>query len=217
MTVLTYRRLSASPPPVREQLVLGGDGVLLAWRSNGPTVGRFLGDASDARRIRSLAEAALPDPTPAGGSVAPDAQFEILDIGDRRAVVGADGELPGPWGALLTACRELIERPGEPLAAVALLVETPGRIRLEHRGPEPLELGLGALAVSVVGFRADAEAGSATTRIPGGKVEAGPGWSLVIEPEPVNVAGGRLVVSASFNAFDEGIWAPVRCEVVWPD
>jgi hypothetical protein len=213
VTALTYRQLSAMPPPVREQLVLAPDGALVAWRSNGPEVGRFRGRSEDARRIEALGRAALHSPPPRPGLVSPDALFEIVEIGSLTVSLGTDSSVDGPWGSLLEACREIVEHPGEPLAAVTIALDAPNRLRLEHRGTEPVRVGLGAVAAAATSYRDGAQVVTASARLADGVVEARPGWALPIELEPADASWEGAAVSVSFNLDDAGVWIPVRCEV----
>ncbi len=213
MTELTYRRVSDARPPVRDQAVLDA-GALTAWRSIGAEVGRFAGRDDDVSRLRALLPAALAAPRPArAGQVPPGAIVEVLTAGEAELPI-APGDAPdGAWGALLAACRDALDHAGEAVAAVGLVAEAPGRLRLEHRGTDPLRLGFGAVVAETVVYREGAQAGAAQTRLANGVVEAVPGWSQLFELEPVDAAGGSVVASVSFSANDGGVWVPVRCEV----
>jgi hypothetical protein len=140
--------------------------------------------------------------------------FEVLEAGDATLSLGPNVAPDGPWGELLAACRSAVDRPGEPVAAIGLVVEGPGRLRLEHRGSGTLKVGLGAVIAETIVYRDGAQAGLAQARFADGAVDAGPGWSHAIELEPVDAAGASLVASVSFSANDAGVWVPVRCEVV---
>ena len=119
----------------------------------------------------------------------------------------------GAWGELLAACRDALDHPGPPVAAIGLVIEGPGRLRLEHRGSESLRVGLGAVIAETVVYRDGAQAGLAQSRSADGAVDAGPGWRTTIEIEPLDAAGASLVASVSLSANDAGVWVPVRCEV----
>jgi hypothetical protein len=213
VTGLAYRRLSASRPPVREQLELGPDGTLEVWRSNGPLVGRFAGGPGDGERLVAALAAARAAPRPGGAAAPAPAVFEVLEAGDEPIGLGPGGDPGGAWGDLLAACRDVVDHPGLPVAAIGLVVEAPGRLRLAHQGTEALRVGLGAVIAETVVFRDGAQAGLAQARVVDGAVDAGPGWSHTIELEPLDAAGASVVASVSFSASDAGVWVPVRCEV----
>jgi hypothetical protein len=213
MSKLTYLRLSSSRPPVREQVVLGADDTVAVWRSNGPVVGRLAGRAEDGERLASLLASALGTPSPRNDTAPADAVFEVLEAGDTTVNIGPDGAPDGPWGSLVTACRDAVDHPGEPVAAIGLVIDAPGRLRLEHRGSGTLRVGLGAVAAETIVYRDGAQAGLAQSRFADGAVDAGPGWTHEIELDPVDAAGASVVASVSFSANDEGVWVPVRCEV----
>jgi hypothetical protein len=139
--------------------------------------------------------------------------FELLEAGDETIALAPGGDPGGPWGDLLAACRDAVDHPGPPIAAIGLIIDGPGRLRLEHRGSGTLRVGLGAVVAETVVFRDGGQAGLAQSRLADGAVDAGVGWSHVFELEPVDAAGGSLVASVSFSANDEGVWVPVRCEV----
>lgn len=213
MSDLVYRRLSASRPPVREQAVLRPDGALEVWRSNGPVVGRLAGRATDAEAIATRFHAARREPRPGGGATPADAVFEVLETDDATIELRAGDDPGGPWGELLATCRDAVDHPGAPIAAIGLVIEGPGRLRLEHRGSEPLRVGLGAVIAETVAFRDGAQAGLAQARFADGAVDALPGWAHAIDLEAVDAVGATVVASVSFSANDAGVWIPVRCEV----
>src|SRR5438270_6614307 len=144
VTALAFRRLSFAPPPEREMLTVNDDGRFELWRSNGPIVGRFAGAVPDATALAALVSAAAATPPPAVPSaLPPDAATEVVEVGDTSATVEAGEGADGPWGELISACRRLLDQlRDEPVAAVALVVESPTGARLEHRGREPLPLEL---------------------------------------------------------------------------
>ena len=213
MSELTYRRVSDGRPPVRDQVVLDAGG-LSVWRSNGAEVGRFAGHDDDASRLRALLPAAIAARQPRGaGQVPVDAVVEVLTAGDVELAIGPDDAPDGAWGELLAACRDALDHPGAPVAAIGLVIDAPGRLRLEHRGSGTLRVGLGAVVAETIVYRDGAQAGLAQSRFADGAVDAGPGWSHEIELDPVDAAGASVVASVSFTANDEGVWVPVRCEV----
>ncbi len=193
--------------------MLGADGAIEVWRSNGALVGRLAGRAEDAGRLAALLEAARGEPLPGGRATPADAMFEVLEAGDATIELKPGDDPGGPWGDLLAACRDAVDHPGAPIAAIGLVIEGPGRLRLEHRGSATLRVGLGAVIAETVVFRDGAQAGLAQARLADGAVDAGPGWSQAFELDPVDATGGSLVASVSFAANDEGVWVPVRCEV----
>ena len=216
MSELTYHRLSSSRPPLREQVVLNADGTVGVWRSNGPVVGRLAGRQEDGGRLTARLAAAVATPRPRDTATPADAVFEVLESGDETIELGPDASPGGPWGDLLAACRDAVDHPGPPIAAIGLVIEGPGRLRLEHRGSATLRVGLGAVIAETVVFRDGAQAGLAEWRTADGAVDAGPGWSYPIELEPLDAAGASLVASVSLSANDAGVWVPVRCEVTAP-
>ena len=142
-----------------------------------------------------------------------DAVVEVLTAGDVELAIGPDDAPDGAWGELLAACRDALDHPGAPVAAIGLVIDRPGRLRLEHRGSGTLRVGLGAVVAETIVYRDGAQAGLAQSRFADGAVDAGPGWSHEIELDTVDAAGASVVASVSFSANDEGVWVPVRCEV----
>ena len=85
-------------------------------------------------------------------------------------------------------------------------------MRLEHRGKEVLPVELAALAGTVRLWR-DRRAVS-TARLRGedaDRVEAGPGWSLALAADGLDVTGGGILTAeVTFVADDAGVYVPVR-------
>jgi hypothetical protein len=194
-------------------LSVRADGAATGWRSNGPAVGRFASRADDLDALRAavagVGEGEGPPPGPV--ELVPDAAWEEVAAGGQTAKFAADDEVDGPWGALLDRCRSLLDEVSKsPSAAIAVLVDSHGHVRLEHRGDGALPLELGSLQVSLTLWRDSQEAARATTVTSAGRVEAGPGWSLDIADASIDLhGGGKLVAVASFIADDDGVFVPV--------
>jgi hypothetical protein len=217
MTLVEFKRLADAPPPERELLVVEDDGRAVAWRSNGRAVGRFAGPVRNAGGLRAAAESAMQADPPAVDGPRADASVEVVTTAGRTARVAARRPVEGPWSALVEACRsELDAITGSPLAAIAGVVLPGGRLRLEHRGTEPLPVELGALAATFKLWREGRLAASASIPAGGapgnlGSLEAGPGWTLELGPDGLDLAGGGiLAVEATFVADDGGVYVPMR-------
>jgi hypothetical protein len=220
VSAVSFLRLSSAPPPLRETLEVEDDGSWRAWRSNATAVGRFAGDERGGRRVLDAARAARasgpPPPASAGGVL--DEATDELDI-DNTAVEVAYGDTPaGPWGDALAAARDLIaDAANHPLAAVALRIMEPGRLRLEHRGSETLEVELGsgrfeAIVYDAAGLPTDSTFGPVDL----GQITAGPGWSAELQVEPIAPPpGGKVEVEVSFVADDDGVYVPVSVSGSW--
>jgi hypothetical protein len=212
MPLIVFRRLNDAPPPERELLTVADDGRADVWRSSGPAVGRFAGDVPGVEALRAAVTAVEGAEPPATPGLPPDASVETVEAGGRTAQVEAGLPLPGPWGALVGICRSLLDALVEsPVAAIAAELAPDGGLRLEHRGSEAMTLELGSLRAEVVRWRDGREAGRAAVEGPGGgRVEAGPGWSLALPAPALDLAGGgRLVATVSLVADDRGIETPV--------
>jgi hypothetical protein len=214
MSLVRFLRLSSAPPPAREKIDVADDGSYTAWRSIDDVVGRFAGSVPDPEVVRGLVAAVAGVAPPALGALPHDATVDSVGAGGQELEVSANGSVEGPWGELLAACRELVAGVGSsPLAAVALVIDGPGALRLEHRGSASIPVELANLWVEVTRWRGDTPVGSAERTVPGlGRVESGPGWSLPIDlgrgpadGEP----GDLLTASAWFVADDGGIFVPV--------
>jgi hypothetical protein len=214
VSLVRLLRLSDAPPPAREVLDVADDGSFTAWRSIHDAVGRFAGSVPDLERLRGLVEAVSGDRPPGVGELPLDATVDSLEAGGHELEVSANASVDGPWGELLAVCREQLEGVGSsPVAAVALVIEGPGALRLEHRGTEPFPIELANLSVEVTRWRGDTPVGSSERSVPGlGRVEAGPGWTLAVELEGGPATGeprDLLTASASFVAEDAGVYVPV--------
>jgi hypothetical protein len=219
MTDLAYRRVAGGPDPIRDVLLVPDAGPATIWRSDGGVVGRFAVAPAFLPGLVAAAVAAASVDAPEGTSMPPaDRLAEHLTLDGASLSVLAGAEVPGPWGPLLAACRAAVDDPGEPVAAIALVAELPGRVRLEHQGSGPLELGFGALAAAIRWTYGGIETGYAGARVRDAVVAAGPGWSTTIELTPTaNPApAGTPVARASFSISDGGVWIPVRLEVTAP-
>ncbi len=179
-------------------------------------MGRFAGAAGAADRIASLADAALAVDAPHGGTVPADGLYELIEVGATTMSAPVDAALDGPWERLRAACRDVLDEPGDPVAAIALLVDEGGRLRLVHRGHDRIRVGLGGVVSVMTTYRADGSTPSVSRRTADGIVDGGPGWQLPIDLDPPDAADGRVVASVAFTLDDGGVWIPVRCEMVAP-
>jgi len=213
MTLLVFERLAGSPPPERELLTLEADGSAVAWLSNGPAVGRFGGPVAELAAIRAAAATVEGADVPGPLQVPPGAAVETIEAGGRTARFVARRPVTGPWAPLVEACRAALKAINTaPVAAIAGTVLPDGRLRLEHRGTEPLAVELASLQVRFTLWRDNAEAGDARTGNAGqGAVDVGPGWSLDLEATGLELTGGGILVAeATFVANDGGVFVPVR-------
>jgi hypothetical protein len=212
---VSFDRLSDAPPPLRETLDVEDDGSWRVWRSVGQAIGRFAGSPevadSAGKRILELAAAAEGSDPPSKGKFPPDATIERIHVGDRSATVPYRHTPDGPWGELVAASRRLLDEAiAHPRAAIRLVVVGPDRVRLEHRGQEPLPIELGSAQVEATVWHDGAFVGAGMGRIDAGHVDAGPGWSLDVPLEGIDPsAGGEAVIFVSFVADDGGVYIPV--------
>jgi hypothetical protein len=215
MSRVAFARLSDAPPPVREILDVEDDGSWTVWRSVGLAIGRFAGSGEAAsgagKRIIALAAAAEADEPPADGNFPPDATVDSIDLGGRSVSVPYRETVGGSWGELLAACRGLLDEALEhPRAAIGLVVAGPDRVRLEHRGEEPLPIELGSAQVEATVWADGVFVAAGTGRIKSGRLDAGPGWSLDVQLEGIDPsAKGEAVTFVSFVADDGGVYIPV--------
>jgi hypothetical protein len=220
VSVVSFRRLSSAPPPLREVVEVKDDGSWRAWRSNATAVGRFAGSDPGGRRVLETGRAAVasgpPPATSAGGAL--DEATDELDVSGTQVELTYGDTPAGAWGEAFEAARDLLsDAPNHPLAAIALLVRAPGLLRLEHHGSEPLavELGSGrfeAIVYDAAGMPVDSSFGPVDL----GQITAGPGWSADVEVESLTPPpGGKLDVEVSFVADDDGVYIPVSVSAEW--
>ncbi len=215
MSRVAFARLSDASPPLREMLDVDENGSWTVWRSVGVAVGRFAGSGEAAsgagKRIIDLAAAAEGSQEPSSKDVGADATVDSIDIGDRSVAVPYRHSPDGPWGALFAACRIVLDEAlDHPKAAIALVVAAPDRVRLEHRGEEPLPIELGSAQVEATVWADGVFVAAGTGRIEAGHVDAGPGWSLEVPLEGIDPAAkGEAVTFVSFVANDGGVYIPV--------
>jgi hypothetical protein len=212
MSTVRFSRLSDVDPPARELLALDADGSLSMWRSVARAVGRFRGTREDADALAALARAAATTPIPASRELQPDTTADHLEVDGATLVLGEWDRLDGPWGALLSHCRELLDRLlDHPVAALALVQVSPTTVRLEHLGEDVLPIELGAALVQVEIRRDGLPAGgSDPVELEGPRIETGPGWTAeVTVPDFPRQPGDRLLATASLVADDEGVYVPV--------
>jgi len=212
MPLVAFRRLNDAPPPERELLTVADDGTAEGWRSSGPVIGRFAGPVADPAGLRASVDAVAGVDPPVTSEAPPDASIETVEVEGCAASVEAGLPMDGPWGALLEACREVLDAVVEaPVAAIGADLAPSGELRLEHRGTEALAIEPASLRAELVLWRDGREAGRASVAGPGGsRIEAGPGWSLELPAPSLDLAGGgRLVATVSLVADDGGIDVPV--------
>jgi hypothetical protein len=219
---VSFSRVSGSPPPARALLEVHADGSWTAWRSIGLAVGRFAaegGAESPGARIIELGEATAGADAPELGDQPLDTTIDRVAVDGRSVAVGYRAEPDGPWGELLAACRELLDKATDhPVAAIGLAIVAPDRLRLEHHGEMPIRVDLSGLrgegtvwtdageylARGVPRLGGDEREGS------GGQVEAGPGWSADIVLEGLDPSTpGNLVVTMTLAVEDNGQRVPV--------
>jgi hypothetical protein len=220
MNELEYRRVAGGRDPDRDVLRDGAGGSHV-WRSRGAAAGRFEARPEALAMVRAAADAVVgvaPPAAPGGaGEVRPEASegaggsMEHLAVGGSTLVVRSGSAVAGPWGALLAACRSAVDEPGDPVAAVAVTAEPPDRVRLEHRGGAPLELGFGALVVAIRWAGEGVDTSWSEARISDGVVTAEPGWSRAFEVHGVGAPapGATPAGMATLSIKDDGVWIPV--------
>jgi hypothetical protein len=215
MSRVTFTRLSDAPPPLRETLDVDADGSWRAWRSVGQAIGRFAGAgdaAAPGHRIVTLAEAATEIDPPGPGDASADTTWDTIEAGGTSLRVPYRATPEGAWGELLAACRGLLDDAiTSPKAAIGMTLVAPDRVRLEHRGDEPLPVELGGATVEATVWTADGTfIASGTGRVAADHVDAGPGWTTDVELEGIDPSGGgQPVVFVSFVANDGGVFVPV--------
>jgi hypothetical protein len=175
VSLIRLLRLSDAPPPAREIVDVAQDGSMTGWRSIHDAVGRFAGTAPDLEALRALAEATAGMGPPGTPTLPHDATTDNLTTTAGELVVSDKATPDGPWGELLVACRRLLDEVSRsPVAAVGLVIDGPGRLRLEHRGSEALGIRLETLAFEVTRWRGRDPVGSREVTGPDlGRVEAG--------------------------------------------
>jgi hypothetical protein len=169
-----------------DSLSLDDDGAFQMRRTNGSRVGRFAGQLDDADL-----EAIRRDSDAAAGTEREDrtepwrsgATGELLTVGGVVVAELDQHEEPaGPWGAVIAACRRLLdELVAHPSGALELeLTADPLSGRLRHIGSSPVAVDLSAAGVEAYLAGADGSTlGSWSSAIPG-TTEAdrtiAPGW-----------------------------------------
>jgi hypothetical protein len=210
MTRVTFSRTSDEPPPpLQERLTIGEGGAWTAWLSTGPAVGHFGGPADPAgpgARILGLAEAAAGVAPPDGGKAAFDATIDRVTVDGRTLATEYRQDVDGPWGELLHECRSFLDAAASfPVAAIGLAIAAPDRARLEHRGSDTIGVNVGgARAEGTVWTESGEYLTRGTARLDGALVEAGPGWSVDVPLEGLDLSRpGNLVVTMELTVFDE--------------
>lgn len=218
-TRVEFRRLDDRFPPLRELLFVEPDGSFRMWRSNDEAVGRFAGTLPDPAGFATLAAAAAATAPPdGGGTSSPDATDDELRVGEAVLTTRPSDRGSGAWGAVLEACRSLLDALlDQPSAAIALELPSPGIARLVHAGSSTLPIELGAMRIAAEVYRDTSRIGAASPDSPGvHHVDAGPGWSLEIPIPQLDVpADAMLLVRIGFVADDEGVMVPVEASRSW--
>lgn len=213
--LVAFRRIGGSPPPEREMLEIDDDGEARLWRSIGHVVGRFGGPAPHVGKLRELVKAAesVDPPDEAEDAEVPaDAPIEEIEVGGRTVSFEEGVDPDGPWGALAKACRNLMtELLDQPLAAIRIAAHDAGSIRLEHVGSAAVTVELDAAEAKLELWRDRRLASHASTGpLGGGRLDAGPGWTLDIDVRGIDPGdGGRLTARVEFVADDEGVYVPM--------
>ena len=211
MRLLTFRRIGSAPPPERELLAVEDDGSFTMWRSSGFVVGRFAGRLPDVEPLWALVAATAEVDPPSTTALPPGASGEKVIVGEVTASVEARRPVDGPWGALVDAARELLDRLiDQPLAAIAATLPSPELVRLAHAGSEPFAVEFENAALAVDLWRDGQLAGQVERRDLGaGHVDAGAGWSWDL-PVGLDASGGGILrARVSFVARDEGVFVPL--------
>jgi len=210
-----FTRISGSPPPAQEVLAIEADGSWTAHLVTGTVVGRFAGPAGDGGpggRIVDLADRAVASEPPAIGNQPLDATIDRVSVDGRSLVTEYRTDPGGPWGDLLGACRALLfDAVANPVAAIAMVVAAPDRLRLEHRGTEPMSVDMnGAEVEGTVWTESGEYLTRGTARLDAGPVEAGPGWHRDVLLEGLDPAKpGNLVAIIGFAIELGGSYVPV--------
>jgi hypothetical protein len=224
VTLVTYHRSGGFPPPDDERLTVDDDGTYTLVRTNGaPRVGQFAGRIAATERdaLRDLAEAAAA----AGGHTGlgvPDAAWEDVLVGSTRATFA--GPPPeGPWGALVTALRRLLNDLAGPGGTGLTLKVGRTSARLLVSGDAPQEVDLGHLGGEAVTFTAAGALGDRAglqTSVVRGQEQ----WTELTPGQPVDFAyaaplavepGGRLQVEVRLPGRRDGAAVLYRLLAVW--
>jgi hypothetical protein len=180
MILRFYRNSGSTTPATAENVELADDGSFTGWRSIAPSVGWFAGalPASDCDEVRTAIGAlgdAVPGPPPPGSTV------ETLELPDGDPLVVTGVQAGGPLGDLVDRARRLLdEMVDSPRAAVGM-----DGNQLVHRGTDPIELDISAVALRATYWRGYYEpAGNASEMLAGQRVTAKPGWTLDLPSMP---------------------------------
>jgi hypothetical protein len=210
--LVAFRRIGGRWPPEREMLEVDADGDARLWRSIGHVVGRFAGPVPNFAELRDLVKTAENADPPTPAAVPPDAPVEELEAGGRKFHFEEGVDPDGPWGKLANTCRRLMTTlMDKQLAVIRIESHGVGSIRLEHAGSGKLTVELDEAKATLELWRdgkvaSQAEAGP----LGGGRVEAGPDWSLEIDVPGIDATGGgRLTSRVTFVADDEGVFVPM--------
>lgn len=185
--LVRYERGGGRRPSDDETLEVATDGAWSARRTvAGTRVGRFAGrlDADALDALRADVDACRTAGGPAGEETPLDGATETITLGDDDAPaiqLGGNATPAGPWGALVTRLRALVDSlVTGPVAAVELVAGT-GGASLHALGPEPVAVEPGSIAVTVVRLGSDgALLGRWQAAGPedAGSADGSPGWQL---------------------------------------
>jgi hypothetical protein len=206
--ILRFHLADSRQVPARAEMVeVADDGAISGWRTVSTSgVGWFAGVLpGDELAALDSAVSAVDGLAPPSGLPAPVAPTETLELGAAGPVAVAhvlDSD-PEPWGRVVAAARQLLERLTDfPRAAIGISVPAADRARLEHLGTDPLELDLATVTVRATAWRGYYEpAGDWSGAVAGPeRVEVGPGWThdLDLGLQHDRSPGTTLHVSATF-------------------
>jgi len=191
-----------------EHLTVSDDDTLQRWRTVAAgQVGAAAGvlEPGAAGRLRALAPSAPPGPAPTRAG--PSSPVETVDVDGATLSFGGYDDPPEAWSALVSALRELSERPLDAVAAVDLDVdEDRGVLRLSHAGPRPLDLADPSVAVTVMAFDGQkVVVGQHDATVVGRFNQPPPAWVLEVDlPALSRGADTSLGVAVHLRAVVEG-------------
>lgn len=213
MTLLVFERLGSVFPPDREILEIESDGRFRMWRSYAnTTVGRFSGIVPSLDALRRLIDAVGEPPELGPIELESGASEETLALHGREPLT-LPGERPsGPLGELIGEVHRLLDRlVDQPEAAIEASLPHRDVLRLGHVGHAILPVEFGSLSIELTKWHEGVQTGWSVSQ-PGtlDQVDVGPGWSVQIPLDRTAVEPpGQLVVTATFVADDNGVYAPV--------
>jgi hypothetical protein len=211
------------PPRFHEWLDIADDGTFQMWRSVGTAtlpatpIGRFAGRLPDARR-ESLEEAARSAVREGSRqwSPLPDSPVDHLEVNSATATLGLHDKGDGAWATLIQLVRPLLaDLTAAPAAAISLEGDGVGAA-LVHQGSNPLRVDLSNLSVRAAHWRGGESLQTWTSEDLSTQEEvvAESGWrfALPIDPGFESRSGDRVVVRATFAAYDGERMVPVSVQ-----